>query len=398
MQTKLLIFGITGDLSRRKLLPALNDIVKSGECEPLSIIGVSRRQVEIAELIESSTNDTTLIDRTRIVTMDLAVADDYRRLKEDVDLKGDEQLVIYLSVPPSAAADIVDFLGQAGLNTPNVKIMFEKPFGFDVASAHEFIDRTRRYYTEEQIYRIDHYMAKEVALELLRLRSDAAQHQHAWSSQSVKKIEVIASEILGVEDRAEFYEQTGALRDVIQGHLIQLLSLVLMDTSGEFTIDVLPERRLEALTYLSPAHPDQAVRGQYEGYDKAVGNPGSKTETFACVSLTSNDMRWQGVTITVATGKKLAAKTTAVIVHYRDGTQDEFTEGALHLPEERLKDGYERVLVEAIKGRKYIFTTSPEIIRAWEVLAYVQEAWAMDARPLLKYAPGTQLNDVHQQP
>lgn len=388
MHTKLLIFGITGDLSRRKLLPALRDIVNSGDCEPLSIIGVSRREVDVPALIHEATGDTLLADRTEVFTMDVAVAAEYDRLRDAISLQDDEQLVIYLSVPPNAAADIVDFLGAAALNTPHVKIMFEKPFGFDTASAHEFIDRTRRFYTEAQMYRIDHYMAKEVALELLRLRSDAAHHHHAWSSQTVASIKVIASEVIGVEDRADFYEQTGALRDVIQGHLLQLLSLVLMDTSGEFTIDDLPSRRLAALQQLAPAHPDQALRGQYEGYGDAVQNPGSRTETFARIRLTSNDMRWQGVPITVTTGKKLAAKTTAVIVRYHDGTQDEFIEGAVHTTGERLKDGYERVLVEAIQGRKYIFTTSPEIIRAWEVLAYVQAAWAMEAQPLVSYTPG----------
>lgn len=394
MTTKLLIFGITGDLSRRKLLPALRDIVRSGECEPLSIIGVSRRDVDIQELIEQATGDTELVNRTSVVTMDVANPDDYRRLRDEIALQSDEQLVIYLSVPPSAAADIVDFLGEAKLNTANVKIMFEKPFGFDVTSAHDFIDRTKRYYDEKQIYRIDHYMAKEVALELLRMRSDASHRHHSWSSKTVDHIEVFASETLGVEDRAEFYEQTGALRDVVQGHLLQLLSLVLMDASGEFTLEQLPQRRLAALENLNVADPAESTRGQYEGYDVAVGNPGSRTETFARLTLKSADTRWADVTISVATGKMLAAKTTAVIIYYKDGTTDEFIEGALHTSGERLKDGYERVLVEAIKGQKYIFTTSQEIILAWEIVGRIQEAWAMEDRPLVTYAEGTQLHDV----
>lgn len=394
MTTKLLIFGITGDLSRRKLLPALRDIVRSGECEPLSIIGVSRRDVDIQELIEQATGDTELVNRTSVVTMDVANPDDYRRLRDEIALQSDEQLVIYLSVPPSAAADIVDFLGEAKLNTANVKIMFEKPFGFDVTSAHDFIDRTKRYYDEKQIYRIDHYMAKEVALELLRMRSDASHRHHSWSSKTVDHIEVFASETLGVEDRAEFYEQTGALRDVVQGHLLQLLSLVLMDASGEFTLEQLPQRRLAALENLNVADPAESTRGQYEGYDVAVGNPGSRTETFARLTLKSADTRWADVAISVATGKMLAAKTTAVIIYYKDGTTDEFIEGALHTSGERLKDGYERVLVEAIKGQKYIFTTSQEIIRAWEIVGRIQEAWAMEDRPLVTYAEGTQLHGV----
>jgi len=170
MKTKLVIFGITGDLSRRKLLPALRDIVNSGEFKNLSIIGVSRRNVDVAELIESATGNTDLIDLTKVFTMNLAVADDYVRLKEYLDLADDEQALIYLSVPPNAAADIVDFLGEAGLNTPRVKILFEKPFGFDLASAKDFIERSSRYFNDDQLYRIDHYMAKEVAAEVIRMQ------------------------------------------------------------------------------------------------------------------------------------------------------------------------------------------------------------------------------------
>jgi glucose-6-phosphate 1-dehydrogenase len=394
MTTKLLIFGITGDLSRRKLLPALHDIVRSGECEPLSIIGISRREVDVSQLIADATGDDTLVERTSVVTMDVANPNDYTHLKDQINLQDDEQLVIYLSVPPSAAADIVDFLGQAGLNDKNVKIMFEKPFGFDTASAHDFIDRTKRYYDESQIYRIDHYMAKEVALELLRMRSDAKSHHHSWSNETIERIEVVASETLGVEDRAEFYEQTGALRDVVQGHLLQLLSLVLMDASDEFTLDELPGRRLAALQNLAVIDPEQTVRGQYQGYDEAVGNPGSRTETYARVNLVSTDTRWTSVEISVATGKKLDVKKTAIIIFYKDGTKDEFIEGALSVSNERLKDGYERVLVEAIKGQKYIFTTSPEIIRAWEVVSRVQQAWAMEDRPLRIYPVGSVINTV----
>ncbi|MBQ69854.1 hypothetical protein CL689_07455, partial [Candidatus Saccharibacteria bacterium] len=230
MKTTFLIFGITGDLSRRKLLPALQDIVKLPEGNSIEIVGVSRRDVDVGELITSSTGGDRLVDKTSIVTMNLAELQDYKDLKANLGLDPNDQLIVYLSVPPSAAADIADFLGQVGLNTPNVKIMFEKPFGFDLESAQDFIQRNGRYFKEAQIYRIDHYMAKEVALELVRLRTDPTTPHHAWSNKDIARIEVVASETIGVEGRADFYEQTGALRDVIQGHLFQLLSLVLMDT------------------------------------------------------------------------------------------------------------------------------------------------------------------------
>jgi len=392
MNTKLVIFGITGDLSRRKLLPVLTEVVREGALDDFSIIGVSRREVDVAELLGGSGADA-LVDRTSIFTMDLAEAGDYVRLKDSLALQEDEQAVMYLSVPPSAAADIVDFLGQAGLNTPNVKILFEKPFGFDLASAHEYIERTAQYFDESQLYRIDHYMAKEIAQEIVRLRSDAESKHHHWSNEDVASIEVVASETLGVEDRATFYEQTGALRDFIQGHLMQLASLVLMDIPAGFSFEQLPGFRLKALEAIEPVSPFAAQRAQYEGYQDEVENIGSLTETFARVELRSHDPRWVGVPIHLTTGKKLNEKRSYITVTYKDGTHDTFEEGKVG-GGGRLPDAYERVLVEAIKGNKSIFTTGPEVIRSWEIVAPVQESWAMDDDPLVQYPVGSTVDAI----
>jgi len=392
MKTKLVIFGITGDLSRRKLLPVLREVVETGEYDELSIIGVSRREVDVPALLKEA-GASVLGARTSIFTMDLAEAGDYIRLKDSLALSDDEQALIYLSVPPSAAADIVDFLGEAGLNDSNVKILFEKPFGFDLASAHDFVDRSSRYFKESQLYRIDHYMAKEIAQEIVRLRSNAENKHHGWNNESVQSIEVVASETLGVEDRAVFYEQTGAMRDFIQGHLLQLLSLVLMDIPHGFSLEYLPEQRLNALKQLEPANPELAKRAQYEGYQEAVQNLGSVTETFAQLELRSNDPRWQGVPLFVTTGKKLDVKRSYIRVIYKDGTEDIFEEGT-NPTEARLPDAYERVLIEAINGRKNIFTTGPEVIRSWEIVAPVQSHWSMDNTALSQYTPGSPITDI----
>lgn len=394
MKTKLVIFGITGDLSRRKLLPALQSIVKSGECDRLSIIGVSRREVDVPALVKESTGSDELAAITRVFTMDLAVAEDYVRLKKDLKLQSDEQALIYLSVPPSAAASIVDYLGEAGLNEPNVKLLFEKPFGFDLESARDFITRTSRYFSEEQIYRIDHYMAKEVAAEVIRLRRSNAEKGHRWGRDSVASVDIIATESIGIEGRATFYEGTGALRDFVQGHLMQLLSLVLMDLSPPFTIDDLSERRFKALAHLRPADPSHAKRAQYEGYQEEVSNPGSITETFMSVDLFSSDEHWVGVPLRLITGKSLDQKRSAIIIRYKDGTEDTFEEGKVSSTDKKLPDAYERVLVEAIRSRKYIFTTSPEILRSWELLAPIQTDWQMDNEPLKLYAPGSTIEQV----
>jgi len=394
MKTKLVIFGITGDLSRRKLLPALQHIVKSGEFNDLSIIGVSRREVDVPELVETATGATDLVPLTKVFTMNLAVAGDYVRLKDYLELADDEQALVYLSVPPNAAADIVDFLGEAGLNTPRVKILFEKPFGFDLASAQDFIARTGRYFEDKQLYRIDHYAAKEVAAEVIRMRSAAGTKHHQWTSESVASVSIVASETIGIEGRTEFYEQTGALRDFIQGHLMQQLSLVLMDLRAPFTIDDLSARRLEALEAIAPADPNDVVRGQYEGYQTEVQNPGSLVETFVSVELHSTDPRWTGVPLRLTTGKALDVKRSAIVIEYTDGTVDEFDEATIAAINTQFSDAYERVLVEAIRGRKYIFTTGPEVIRSWEIVAPIQRSWSMDDTPPIEYAPGTSVNDL----
>lgn len=393
MSTKLVVFGLTGDLSRRKLLPALEHIFSTGEYGDLSVVGVSRREVDIPELLRSSLGNDVLAPKFSSITIDLAKLDDYRRLKATLALRKSDQAMIYLSVPPSASADIVDFLGQAGLNTPNIKLLFEKPFGFDYISADEFLVRTARYFSEDQLYRIDHYMAKEIATRLVALRGSAESHHHSWGSHSIAAVEVIATEKIGVEDRVVFYEQTGALRDFVQGHLMELLSLVLMPVPADFDENKLADYRLKALEQLNPAEPSATVRGQYDGYQAVVENLGSEVETFASIELTSDDPNWDGVKLRLTTGKALERKLSAVVIHYKDGNYEVFDEDRIIVDGRKL-DAYERVLIEAIAGRKTIFTTGPEVLRSWQLLAPVQTAWAMNETPLKVYPQGSSVDTI----
>ncbi len=185
----------------------------------------------------------------------------------------------------------------------------------------------------------------------------------------------------------------GALRDFIQGHLMQLLSLILMEIPAGFTLEQLSQQRLGALQLIDPADSKLAVRAQYEGYQDEVGNIGSTTETFASLRLSSNDERWQGVELRLTTGKSLDVKRSYIKVTHHDGTEDIFEEGKI-LREDRIPDAYERVLIEAIEGRKAIFTTGPEVLRSWEIVAPVQQAWEFDDQPLPLYAPGSSLEDI----
>lgn len=425
MKTKLLIFGITGDLSTRKLLPALKEILSTGDFDDLSIIGVSRREVNVEELLQSSLGDISLTDKISVFSMDLSAADDYVRLKEHIALDDDEQLLAYLSVPPQAATDIVDNMGVAGINMPNVKILFEKPFGVDLQSADDIIARTARYYDEAQLYRIDHFLAKEMAQNIAAFRGGNALFGHIWNNDSIEKIEIIASESIGIEGRAHFYEQTGALRDIVQGHLMQLLALTLMDIPADFDWDMLPRMRLEALRAIQPADPSRAVRAQYKGYQREADNPASQTETFVSLELISSAPQWQNVPIHLVTGKALNEKTTEVRIHFRKfhegqsnclifriqpnegveidlftkkpGYDREFESQKLQFtyPEDtRLPDAYEQVIVDAIRGRKSLFTSSDEVLRSWQILQPVQSAWMSDTAPLKSYPQGSTTHDV----
>jgi glucose-6-phosphate 1-dehydrogenase len=387
MKTLLVIFGITGDLSTRKLLPALSHIIKDNTELDISILGVSRRDVDVRVIVMNSVNDSSVADRTELHTMDLSSAAEYSGLKEAINAYKADQTLLYLSVPPGAATQIVELLGEASINTPDIHLLLEKPFGYDLVSAEEFLERTTNFYDEKRIYRIDHYMAKEVAAEVISLRQDAEGKAHTWNSQSVQSVDIVASESIGIEGRADFYEQTGALRDFLQGHLMQLLSLVLMESPDGFSVDDVPTLRLAALRSLNIAKVEDSIRAQYDGYQEAVENPGSQTETFASLALRSNDDKWSGVPIRITSGKALDSKRSYISVNYKDGTKDVFEEGKAQPADgKRLLDAYERVILEAIKGRKTIFTSGEEVIRSWEVINHVQKSWAM-GEPALRYYP-----------
>lgn len=425
MKTKLLIFGVTGDLGRHRLVPALEKIIGTGDFDDLSIIGVSRHDVDVQELLVSCQNKDIFNEKLSVFTMDVANSDEYVRLKDYLALEDDEQLIVYLAVPPVAVREIIDHLGESGLNNDRVKILFEKPFGTNLISAQEIANHTSKYFNDQQIYRIDHYLAKEMAQNLITIRSKNALFSQIWQSDLISSISIIALETVDIEGRANFYEQTGALRDIVQGHLMQLLALTLSDVSENLDWDKLPKLRSEALNKLSPADPQKSVRAQYEGYKAEVNNPDSQVETFVCLNLESNDSKWQNVPIRLITGKSLDRKTTEIRVHIKKtdqfqsnclvfsiqpnegvglellikkpgyGNELEMRRFGFNYPDEsKLPDAYERVIVDAIQSRKSLFTSSEEVLQSWKVLQPLLDYWESETSPIKTYPKGSHVDSI----
>ncbi len=403
-------------------MPALANIIEAGDIGELSIIGVSRREVEQFTVLGEHHHQ--LNGTTSMLQMDVENPDDYAKLKDYISAGEGEQVLFYLSVPPEYAANIIEHLGQSGLNRAPNKLLLEKPFGTDLASAQEMIDHTAKHFDESQVYRIDHYLAKEMAQNVVMFRATNAIFRHLWSNKYIESVDVMALESVDIEGRVDFYEQTGALRDIVQGHLMQLLALTLSDIPDELNWDTLPALRLMALESVQPADPRYCKHAQYQGYRDEVNNPDSNVETFVSLKLESTDENWSGVPLTLTTGKALDAKKTEVRVNFKRshdahsnslvfkiqpdegisidllvkkaGYEREVQSQKLsymYPSDTRLPEAYEQVLVDAITGRKSLFASSGEVLRSWEILAPVQRAW-QSQDGIQTYKKGSDYHDI----
>jgi glucose-6-phosphate 1-dehydrogenase len=431
----LVIVGISGDLAKRKLLPAIREIANAGMLpEQFHIIGVSRRAVALDDILPEG--DQSFFKKTiELLQLDLSDSAAYSALDERLQaiekvFGGAAQRLFYLSIPPQAAQPVVRHLGESKLNTSRTKLLLEKPFGTDLTSAQELIDNIQRYFKEEQLYRIDHYMAKEMAQNIVVFRANNSLFRRTWNSEFIEAIEIVASEEQGIEGRAAFYEQTGALRDLVQSHLLQLAALTLMDLPSSDDPSAIPAKRLQALQQLEPPQDVhmQVQRSQYQDYRKEVQNPRSSVETFVRLTLSSRDPRWKGVPITITTGKRLDRKTTEIRVHYKKEKNSRANLLTLRIqPNEGaevclwtkkpgyehelqllpldfsyrthysgLPDAYERVFVDAMRADHSLFTTSDEVLASWRILAPVQHAWSMSDKDLILYKPGSNAEIIGQ--
>lgn len=445
----LTIFGITGDLSGRMLLPALYDLAKQNLLpNPTRIIGLSRHPGTIKELLAELKQTITQKDGScdervlkelgsyiELIKMDLNDAEGYHNLRQRLDKIEDVAGVcmnrlFYLAIPPKILANVATRMGQNGLNqtcphgTGQSRLLVEKPFGHDLKSAKDLIERMKQYFGEQQIFRIDHFLAKETAQNILTFRFKNALFNAVWDKKNISQIVVSAVESIDIEGRASFYEQTGALRDMIQSHLLQILALVTMEVPEMLSSEAIHAAKLKLLTSIKPLKVDQALRGQYDGYTKDVKNPKSRTETFAVVRLNINNRRWRNVPILLKTGKALDKKSSTITVTFSDdaeqgnnnqliiriapnegislqlsakkpGFDNDMQEVDMDFSyqssfaEHRQPTAYERVLVDAFRGDQTLFATSQEVLASWKIVDSLAKVWQKSAEGLHAYKKGS---------
>jgi glucose-6-phosphate 1-dehydrogenase len=462
----LVIFGVTGDLSKRYLLPALYQLYKANLLpEQTEIVGISRHLLDMDNIfqeLETSLNqageqiDQSVLQRmrekSRPYQLDMDDRAAYAQLHETLNTIEEAQgmcmnRLYYLSIPPAAYSGVIERMGQTKLSDTcqhgiaKSRLLLEKPLGSDLASAQALIQTIAEAFDESQVFRIDHYLAKETVQNILTFRFENPLFEAIWNRDHVSKIDIIASEKIGIEGRAAFYEGQGALRDLIQNHLLQLLAVATMDKPAAFTSDGIHESKLQLLQMIQPvsvSHNDgnsatSAHRGQYQGYRDEVGDPASIVETFASVTTTINSPRWQGVPVTISTGKALAHKQTVVsftfdkngatvgdndkqtnIIEFRIAPNEGIAvqlmakkPGFDHELQSVMMDfayadnfhgsqpsAYERVLLDAVRGDRTLFATSDEAIAAWQIVNNVVTVWQQNGNDLRIYQPGTPIDEL----
>jgi glucose-6-phosphate 1-dehydrogenase len=454
------IFGGTGDLSERKLLPALY----YRQCdqqfsEPTRIIGASRSKMSdddfkafaekaLREHVGAADlNDDELhkfVNRLSYVSVDAMSGEGFSNLKEAL---GDSQNIraYYLAVGPALFGEIAMKLRDHDMVTPNSRIVVEKPIGRDLLSAQKLNDEIGAVFGEHQIFRIDHYLGKETVQNLMALRFANALYEPLWNSAHIDHVQITVAETVGLEDRVTYYDKAGALRDMVQNHILQLLCLVAMEPPSSMDANAVRDEKLKVLRSLKRINgneaPKHTVRGQYKagassggpvkGYIEELGKE-STTETFVAIKAEIENWRWAGVPFYVRTGKRLASRVSEICIEFKQIPHSIFDETAGNVynnqlvirlqPDEGVKqfimikdpgpggirlrqipldmtfaqsfvgrapDAYERLIMDVIRGAQTLFMRRDEVEAAWKWADPILNAWAENRQEAQAYTAGT---------
>ena len=467
----LVIFGATGDLNRRKLMPALYALAQAGCMRPqFDIVGTGRTPLSdeefrkrMREAVEGSEEAKKLpgncwsnlephLYYVRGDAHDPAFYPGLKEKLEELRKKGaSANHLFYISTPASLAGPIVENLGSSGLAKNEAgwaRIVLEKPFGHDLASAQTLNATVRDVFAERDVYRIDHYLGKETVQNIVMFRFGNSLFEPVWNRNYVESVEITAAETIGVESRGEFYEETGALRDMVANHMLQLLALTAMEPPVAFDADSVREQKVQVFRSIRPMNPEEVarytVRGQYgpglvngskvPGYREEKGvKPDSRTETYVRVEFHIDNWRWAGVPFYVRTGKRLKQRMTEIAVRLKRTPHALFAheptgnvganvitlriqpdEGisisfGAKAPGWQMKSApvlmdfsyekafganspaaYETLLLDAMRGDATLFTRADEVESEWKIITPIEEAWAKTAPPKFpNYAAGT---------
>ncbi len=457
----IIIFGASGDLAQRKLVPALyNLFCKERLPEEFRIAGFARSEMDdnsFREMMHEAAGKKADVDdklweefssRLFYVQGQYDVKEDLLRLDgrlKELEPEGAGRLY-YLSTPPSLYSPIIRCLGTAGMAAETGdeeegwrRVVIEKPFGHDLASAKALNQDVHAVLDEHQIYRIDHYLGKETVQNLLVFRFANTIFEPIWNRNYISNVQITAAEENDVGHRAGYYDSVGVVRDMFQNHLMQLLALVSMEPPSSFDADALRNEKVKVLAAIRPYRPEdiatQTVRGQYQGYREAEGvAPDSDTATFAAMKLYIDNWRWQGVPFYLRSGKALARKTTEILIRFErpphvmfplsaeDHLRSNFLaicvqpDEGIHLrfeakqPDTVVKmrsvdmefhynetfgpmaipEAYERLLLDVLNGDASLFTRADEIELSWQLVDRITDAWREHQEPPLAfYEPGS---------
>ncbi|MGI9364844.1 MAG: glucose-6-phosphate dehydrogenase [Rhizobiaceae bacterium] len=452
------IFGGTGDLSQRKLLPALYHRDHDGQLpDGARFIGASRGEFSREEyqkfahdalrehIAENQRSDDSLdrfLARLDYVKIDVQSDEGWEDLKNKLAEGGSDKIrAYYLAVGPSLFGPITRQLEKFELIDQRSRLVIEKPFGRDLPSARELNNEVGLHFGEEQVFRIDHYLGKETVQNLLALRFANALFEPLWNCSHIDHVQITVAETVGVGERAGYYDQSGAMRDMVQNHLMQLLCLVAMEAPATGDADSIRDEKLKVLKSLKPIPAENTVRAQYktgagpegkvDGYLEELGEE-SDTATFVALKAEVENWRWSGVPFYLRTGKRMAMRTSEIVIQFQPVPHSIFGEGAgapisnrlvLRLqPDESVKqwimikdpgpggmrlkqipldmsfadnfdghnpDAYERLLLDVIRGNQTLFMRRDEVEAAWKWIDPIFEAWSETNHPVSSYTAGT---------